>query len=191
MERLVFVAVGALALVLLGVVVIYLVRRDFRSKERLSIPTVGLVWVLYLLHAGLTGYAAWYGLVSIPIPPVVTGIVGALIMAVGLFLAVVAIREFRTVSRMSGRDENELVTTGVYRWSRNPQNVGWLLALLGMSIIGRSLLAIGLVGLFASLLHGYLVFVEEPHLARVFGASYRRYRSQTPRYLGQPRGDSQ
>ena len=188
MERLVFVAVGALALVLLGVVVIYLVRRDFRSKERLSIPTVGLVWVLYLLHAGLTGYAAWYGLVSIPIPPVVTGIVGALIMAVGLFLAVVAIREFRTVSRMSGRDENELVTTGVYRWSRNPQNVGWLLALLGMSIIGRSLLAIGLVGLFASLLHGYLVAVEDPHLGRVFGASYRRYRSQTPRYLGKAGG---
>jgi protein-S-isoprenylcysteine O-methyltransferase Ste14 len=184
MARLRFVAWAALAVAFLGVVDIYLVYRDYRVDGRLSITTTVLVWALYLLHAGLTMYAAWYGLVALPLPRVAAMLVGALVLLVGVVIAAVGVREFRSVSRMSGRDEYELVTTGVYRWSRNPQNVGWLLALAGVGIIGRSALALGLVGLFALLFHGYLVTVEEPHLDRVFGSDYRRYLARTPRYVG-------
>lgn len=146
-----------------------------------------LVWALYLLQAGLTVYAAWYGLVALPLPTGAAIFVGVLVPLVGFVIAGAGIREFGSVSRISGRDEDELVTTGVYRWSRNPQTVGWLLALTGVSIIGRSALAIGLVGLVGLVLHGYLVAVEEPHLSRTFGADYRRYHARTPRYLGKSR----
>jgi protein-S-isoprenylcysteine O-methyltransferase Ste14 len=85
---------------------------------------------------------------------------------------------------MSGRDEDELVTAGIYRRSRNPQNTGWIMTLAGISILGRSAFALVLVGLVTLLLHVYLVFVEEPHLTQVFGPTYRQYRSRTPRYFG-------
>jgi protein-S-isoprenylcysteine O-methyltransferase Ste14 len=187
MARLSSVVAAALALAFLGVVDVYMVYRDFRADGRLSITTTVLVWTLYLLHAGLTVYAAWYGMVALPLPTVAAIFGGTFVLVVGFVIVAAGVREFRSVSRMSGRDEDELVTTGVYRWSRNPQNVGWLLSLAGVGVIGRSGLALALVALFALLLHGYIVAVEEPHLTRVFGADYRGYRAWTPRYLGRPR----
>ena len=77
-----------------------------------------------------------------------------------------------------------LITGGVYRYSRNPQNVGWLLLLAGTSLLGGSAAALLLTFLFWLVLHLYLVSAEEPHLTRAFGERYQRYQSTTPRYLG-------
>nr|MDO8076596.1 methyltransferase [Candidatus Freyarchaeota archaeon] len=59
--------------------------------------------------------------------------VGAIIMLAGMI-------EFRSLRRISGVESRGLLTTGVYRWSRNPQYVGWYLILLGVSLIGASAL---------------------------------------------------
>lgn len=175
--------VGVLVLIIPGGVAIRQVQREFNADGRLSVGTVVLVWGVYLFHAGLTGYVAWYGFVPIPMLVVVARLIGSLVLVTGIVLLGAGIREFRSVSRMSGRDEDELVTTGIYRWSRNPQTVGWMLALTGVSILGRSALALVLVGVFARMFQLYLVYVGEPHLARIFGSSFQQYRSQTPRYL--------
>ena len=184
MEQLFPIYVAAFVLVLLGVSAIWRVRHEFRTDGHLSIGTTILVWAVYLFHAGLTGYVAWRGFWLMPIPTVVAQLVGSVILVAGLLIAGAGIREFRSISRVFGRDEGELVTTGIYRWSRNPQNTGWILALIGGSILGGSTLALVLVSPFALLIHVYLLFVEEPHLSRVFGPTYQRYRTQTPRYLG-------
>ena len=66
------------------------------------------------------------------------------------------------------------MTTGIYRWSRNPQNVGWMMFLLGTSILGRSGLALLLAGLFWV---GFVEYVpkEERQLAAQFGGQYLDY----------------
>lgn len=56
--------------------------------------------------------------------------------------------EFRSLQRVSGRRMDQLITTGIFRWSRNPQNVGWALALFGLAIAGRSGAALLLAALF-------------------------------------------
>ncbi|MFQ6059217.1 MAG: methyltransferase family protein [Anaerolineae bacterium] len=182
------VYVGLPVIVLLAVYLLWKVQGEYKTQGKLSAQTALGVWVVYLLHAGLTGFTAWHAFWPFPIGKTVSVAIGGVFLFFGLALSVAGIITFRSFKRMSGLEANKLVTSGIYRWSRNPQNVGWGLVLLGIALIGRSAIALILVALFGLVLHVYLVLVEEEYLEQVFGEEYRRYRSRTSRYLGWPEG---
>lgn len=80
-----------------------------------------------------------------------------------------------------GADEN-LVTDGLYRYSRNPQYVASIIGYLGIGIAANSWLIWGLVAL-AVLVYSLMPFAEEPWLRRLFGEAYDEYMQTTPRFL--------
>jgi protein-S-isoprenylcysteine O-methyltransferase Ste14 len=78
--------------------------------------------------------------------------------------------------------DHELVTTGIYRYVRNPSYLGLLLGSVGWALVFRS----GVGILIATLLLIPLVArirSEERLLAEHFGAEYERYRARTWRLL--------
>lgn len=172
--------------VLLTAASLFLVNRDYQSGKILSPLTIAIVWASYFYQFGLTVYWALYGPRLVQVPLEIALVLGAITAAAGIWLIIRALLEFRSFDRMSGLQTDELVTGGVYRLSRNPQNVGWLLGSLGMTIMGRSVPSLLLVLLFGLGFHIYLVVMEEPHLATLYGQKYERYRSITPRYFGLP-----
>lgn len=178
---------GIIIFVLLSIVSVLRVRTEYRSTKKLSTPTVVMVWTLYILHAGLTAFAAWRSIWLLPLSELLGTISGSVLVILGVSFFTAGILEFRSFQRMSGQKTNQLVTSGVYRWSRNPQNLGWIVTLLGVALLGRSAGALFLVALFSLLLHIYIVYVEEGFLEEIYGQDYRAYRSKTPRYLGFPR----
>ncbi len=78
-----------------------------------------------------------------------------------------------------------LVTTGPYRFSRNPIQLGALLYVFGLGTLFFSLAA-GLLALLAGAIVGvvYIKCVEEKELAIRFGESYNSYRRRTPLLFG-------
>lgn len=80
-----------------------------------------------------------------------------------------------------GSDEG-LVTSGFYRYSRNPQYVASILAFLGLGLAAASM-DVALLCAFAIGIYVLLPLAEEPWLERTYGASYRRYKQRTPRFL--------
>ena len=166
------------------------VRRDYKVQGNLSAQAAVEVWASYTLHTMLTGFTAWHSFWPLPISKTVSVAIGVAFFFFGLGLYVAGIIAFRSFKRASGLEANKLVTSGIYRWSRNPQMVGWGLVLLGVALIGRSILALILVALFWLMFRVTLV-VEEGYLERVFGEEYRKYCSRTPRYLGWPKGRHQ
>ncbi len=166
------------------------VRRDYGGREKLSARSVVLVWAVYLLHAAVVSWASLSGVWPLPIPPPAATALGLLTAAAGLALLSLAIWQFRSLQRMSGVETDDLITGRIYSWSRNPQNLGWGLALLGIAILGRSGLALPLVGAFALLVHGYIVRLKEPHLEDLHGEQYCVYLGQTGRYLTAPTSSS-
>ena len=76
-----------------------------------------------------------------------------------------------------------LVTTGLYRLTRNPMEGGFLLVVLGEVLWFESsvLLLYGLCGFLY--FHWRQVFVEEPALVDRFGECYERYRDDVPRWI--------
>lgn len=96
------------------------------------------------------------------------------------------VHAFRSFGQVSGTSNEGLVTQGVYRYSRNPQNVGAWLVLVGVAIGATSGLALLLAGAFLAGTRLYLV-IEERHMRRTYGDEWERYARHTPRFLGRAR----
>lgn len=76
-----------------------------------------------------------------------------------------------------------LVTSGLYRYTRNPMYVAVSLMLFGWSVCFWSpVLATYTASMFAGF-HLRIVYGEEPWLERTHGAQWLEYRSRVPRWL--------
>ena len=112
--------------------------------------------------------------------------VGAVIALLGDAVFLVSVWTMRDSWRagVSETDKTELVTTGIYRLSRNPAFLGFDLVYLGVLLMffNWPLLA---ASLFAAVMfHIQITRVEEPFLDRVFGMDYAAYKRTVTRYFG-------
>lgn len=161
------------------------VQRDYEMRDTLSPMTSALGWAAYSLYTGLTLYAVRRPSGTAPEDHWPATTASGFLMLSGFSLFIWGVREFRSFERMSGLENGQLVASGPYRLSRNPQVVGWGLASLGVALAGRSDRALLLTAAFFCAHRLYLP-IEERHLERVFGEEYRRYRTAVPRFLGVP-----
>ena len=82
-----------------------------------------------------------------------------------------------------GEEPGKVVSSGLYRLSRNPMYVGVLTAVFGQALLYGSL-RIGAYWCVASaFFHCVVEFLEEPHLRATRGASYEEYCRTVRRWL--------
>jgi protein-S-isoprenylcysteine O-methyltransferase Ste14 len=116
---------------------------------------------------------------SLAVHSVTLGVVGALLFACGIALAVWArVNLGRNWGMpMTQRAEPELVTSGPYRFVRHPIYTGLLTAMLGTALVDNLL---GLIVVAALIAYFYYCgIVEERNLAATFPKAYPEYRSRT------------
>jgi len=81
-------------------------------------------------------------------------------------------------------DQNtELVTAGVYKYSRNPGFFGFSLFYIGMSLLFSNALNVIFSGTMLLILH-LQILEEEKFLTIAFGKQYLDYTKKTKRYFG-------
>jgi protein-S-isoprenylcysteine O-methyltransferase Ste14 len=183
--------VGSGILVVLGLYVLLETKRTYDEGKTLSIGLSTGWWALDTVHCSLVILASLYTVWPIPINAIAALIGGSVMIGAGVVVTLAGMIAFRSIRRISGLDASELVTTGVYQWSRNPQYFGWFLVLLGISLIGHSWWALVYTMMAIILFHFYIIRMEEPYLARMFGEKYLLYKSRTPRYIGTPKRKKQ
>ncbi|HEX4649067.1 MAG TPA: isoprenylcysteine carboxylmethyltransferase family protein [Steroidobacteraceae bacterium] len=76
-----------------------------------------------------------------------------------------------------------LVTSGPYRFSRNPMYIAVLAVLLGWSALFRSRTLLIYALAVAIAVHLRVVLAEEPWARRTFGAEWEAYRARVPRWF--------
>ena len=86
------------------------------------------------------------------------------------------------------RDRTELVTDGIYAFSRNPAFLGFDLQYIGVLLMFCNLLTAAFTVFAVSMLH-LQILQEERYLTATFGAEYLKYRHQVLRYLGRCKGE--
>ncbi len=79
--------------------------------------------------------------------------------------------------------KNGLVTEGPYAYSRNPQYIGFILFVIGMTMYWPTLITIPM-GVVLCLAYFWLARREERDLAKTFGATYGEYAQRVPRFFG-------
>lgn len=176
--------VGSVILVALGPYVLLKTKGAHDRRNTLPIGTSFGWWVLDVVHFFLVILSSFCAVWLMPIDRTVALVGGSVMLGVGVVVMLAGMIEFRSLRRISGLDNSELVTTGIYRWSRNPQYLGWFLVLFGISLIGSSGLALLYTIIGIILFHFYIARIEEPYLERTFGEKYLSYKSKTPRYVG-------
>jgi protein-S-isoprenylcysteine O-methyltransferase Ste14 len=156
-------------------------RRIYRINGRLNLFGLFLLCAMLFIPNLMLEYAMSYEMPSTPLD-----YVGVVIGALGIILCLAAMIPFGSVLKILCVETGKLTVSGLYRWSRNPQYIGWFLFLLGFALNDWSLWCLAALSIVAISLH-FLVLIEEEHLLRVFGDQYRDFNSKTPRYLGRAR----
>src|SRR6266540_2107487 len=165
------VVIGAGCRLLGGSLSLWRAASELSQKGRISVLTFLAAFIAYA-GLGLSVFAAaWYSYWPIPIATGSASPLGGSLALVGAIVYIAARLQFRSFRLTWGLAADRLVTTGVYRLSRNPQLVGWGLLLLGVAVVGRSGAALLLATMFwASCLLS--VPLEERALVRSYGAAY-------------------
>ncbi len=129
---------------------------------------------------------AWSGRWRLSRPEEPTLWAGLALLAVGLTLMAITIRQFAREGQgtLAPWDPTRrLVVSGVYRHVRNPMITGVLCNLAGEALLLRAPALGAWLGVFFLANAVYLPLVEEPGLEKRFGDDYRRYRKAVPRWI--------
>ncbi|VDN49267.1 Protein-S-isoprenylcysteine O-methyltransferase Ste14 [Petrocella atlantisensis] len=109
---------------------------------------------------------------------------GLIISGIGTSIFIIAMYQMKDSWR-AGIDpsaKTDLVTDGLYSFSRNPAFVGFDCFYIGFGI-GYSNIIIMFLSVFTILLFHNQILQEEKYLADEFGEDYIRYMKEVPRYL--------
>jgi protein-S-isoprenylcysteine O-methyltransferase Ste14 len=113
--------------------------------------------------------------------------VGAIALAIiGLFMVVWVAATF--VARGRGTavpllPPTEFVAEGLFKFIRNPMYFGLVLVIVAEAIFFHSWWLLLYAFVTWSLMHSYVVLIEEPRLSKRFGETYINYLEETPRWI--------
>ncbi|WP_135306067.1 methyltransferase family protein [Haloarcula amylovorans] len=107
-------------------------------------------------------------------------ITGALISTLGMAFSLSALFELGWMES-SGR-EGELRTDGIYKYTRNPQTVGFVTFIVG-TLLAVNSRKLAVHGFLTVVIYVLFPFAEEPWLREQYGEAYADYCEQTPRFL--------
>ena len=110
---------------------------------------------------------------------------GALLIGVGLITNIMASNSFNKhqTTIKPYEEPTTLVTTGLFRVSRNPMYLGAVLLLTGAAIILGSLSSFIIVPVFFFLMNEIFIKTEEKILEEKSGEAYLTYKKQVRRWL--------
>jgi len=139
------------------------------------------MWLLFIFSGTgviATGVLEWSG---IPLYPWLRYSVGVPLWLVGNSLSLWGLFVMGLVTSMGG--EVILIQHGPYRFSRNPQYLGFMISLVGWGILTSSVfaMAVSLLGIVPLIL---VPFAEESWLDVKYPEAYGEYKRAVPRFLG-------
>lgn len=113
--------------------------------------------------------------------------VAGVLLIVGLLLMFVAVASFiaakTTVNPLRPSRTSSLVTTGIFRISRNPMYLGDLLVLAALAVWLGNVVNVVLLVFFIWYINRFQIIPEERALTNLFGESYVAYCSRVRRWL--------
>jgi protein-S-isoprenylcysteine O-methyltransferase Ste14 len=108
----------------------------------------------------------------------------ALIGAVTCLSGVVSFRQAKTtVNPMKPYSTSSLVVSGIYRYTRNPMYLGFLLVLLGWAAFLSNLAALAFVPAFVAYMNRFQIRPEERVLASLFPHDFPAYVAEVRRWV--------
>lgn len=110
-------------------------------------------------------------------------VIVALGVLIDLFSMGLFIRTGTSPNPFRPENASQLVSTGLYRFTRNPMYLGLLVLLTGWAIQLGSLTPLALLPLFVITLNTFQIKPEEQALETIFGQEYIAYKTRVRRWI--------
>ena len=109
------------------------------------------------------------------------------LLILGLIIFISAVKSFReqktTVNPLKPKQASSLVTSGIFRFSRNPMYLGMLIILLSISFKFNLLGGIIISLLFFIFITKFQIYPEEEAMNELFGDKFTQYSNTTRRWI--------
>lgn len=113
--------------------------------------------------------------------------ISVLLAITGATIAYLGVVEFRkhrtTVNPLNPSKSSEVVTTGVFRISRNPMYLGMAIVLFAFCTYFGSIWSISAVAIFIIYITTFQIIPEEQVLTQMFGRNYEEYKRRVRRWI--------
>lgn len=167
--------IGLLALLIMLPIFVLNFNRDFRksfSKVVSKGPDLTIEILLGFFYFVLIFFSMLYSFSDKPI----LLIKGSILYFTGLICSYLGYYQFFI-------NKGKLVTSGIYRISRNPTYFFTYIAFLGICILVEAWSQLVILGIVALLTHK-IILNEEKDLEKKFRIEYKKYKKQVRRYIG-------
>ncbi|RHW76059.1 isoprenylcysteine carboxylmethyltransferase family protein [Colwellia sp. RSH04] len=120
-------------------------------------------------------------------PILSNGYLPSVLVIVAVYLAMHALLDFKkhgtTFHPHTPEKTSKVVSSGVYRFSRNPMYLAMLLALIAIALLTTNLIALLVLPLFIMYITRFQIQPEEKALGKLFGKEYDEYCQKVRRWL--------
>ena len=114
-------------------------------------------------------------------------LISIFILFVGILILLNPVLKFKksktTINPIKFKKVNRLVTSGIYKYTRNPMYVGMNSFLLGLMLILKNPLNILFLIIFFFVVRNMFVLKEEVQMEETFGQDYLTYKGKVRRWL--------
>lgn len=148
----------------------------------LKIPPAIVFLVSSLLLWGINTITSAYQL-NIPFTRLMAYVIFAMGGLIGLSGIIAFRRNKTTVDPTMPENASKIVTTGIYRFTRNPMYLGMAIGLVGGSIYKGNPLTLLAVAIFVGYITEFQIKPEEKALRVLFGEVYENYLNSVRRWL--------
>ena len=156
---------------------------EFRRQGKWSPATAIMSGVIMHGHFIATLALSWLDRGSLFAPSSIMVAIGIVLFIGGAVVIYLGRYAYGSQERVYGLLEDELIQHGIYRYTRNPQYVGYACMFLGAAIAAGSGLALVSTLFFMAIIHVFITWVEEPHMHRTFGEAFDQYAQKVRRYI--------
>lgn len=136
------------------------------------------------LALGVAAGRLW-NLPGLGLRPNIREILGAVVLLVGLIMSVAGVGLFirSGTAIIPYKPASTLVTSGIYRWTRNPMYLALALIYAGLALLLDSLPALVLLPVVLAIIQSQVVAREEAYLERAFGEKYVAYKGRVRTWI--------
>jgi len=114
-------------------------------------------------------------------------LISFIILLVGVLILINPILKFikskTTIDPIKFKKVNKLITSGIYKYSRNPMYLGLLMIVISTSIFYLNIFSITTPILFVCWINRFQIKREEIFLTEKFGKEYILYKTKTRRWI--------
>lgn len=115
------------------------------------------------------------------------GALACSLVLAGMAISLRGVMEFRkartTVNPTKPETSSSLVKSGVYRYTRNPMYLGFLVMLIGWAVWLANAVSFAFLPAFVLFTNGFQIKPEEQALTSIFGEDFKAYCGETRRWI--------